>query len=276
MITSDSHLHTYFSPDSKATPDSIVEAAISAGLKTICFTDHMDAEYPHPDLGDFTFDLLHYTKELERLKETYRDKIEILVGIELGLRNEEAIKEKVRNFYQKLTASYPFDYCIGSTHVLDYLDPYSPKFWENKLLKDGLTEYFKSILHNVTYYPNFQCCGHLDYIIRYYPNGEKNYTPADYFDLIDTMLKAIITSGKGIECNTAGLKYGLGFTHPRPELLKRYHELGGEILTIASDAHAPNHVAYDFNKAEKLLISLGFRYYTVFRQKKPTFYQLDD
>ena len=274
MITADCHLHTNFSPDSRAMPASVIEAAILAGLKTICFTDHMDAKYPHPNFGDFTFDLKEYAKELELLRETYRDRIEILIGIEFGLRNEEKVKKEVRCFYEALTASYPFDYCIGSTHVMDYFDPYVPMFWENKTLKDGLTGYFESIIHNVEYYSNFQCYGHLDYIVRYNPNGEKDYSPEDYKDLSELMLKTIISSGKGIECNTSGLKYGLGFTHPKPELLKRYRELGGEVITIGSDAHNAHHVAYDFKTAEELLYSLGFRYYTVFRQQKPVFYPL--
>ena len=80
-----------------------------------------------------------------------------------------------------------------------------------------------------------------------------------------------IEHGKGIELNTAGLKYGLPYAHPHRDVLKRYRELGGEILTIGSDAHKPEHVAYDFQKVPELLESCGFRYYTEFIGRKPVF-----
>lgn len=64
--------------------------------------------------------------------------------------------------------------------------------------------------------------------------------------------------------NSAGLKYGLPFAHPHPDVLKRYRELGGEIITIGADAHKPEHIAYDFAKAEEILKSCGFKYYTEF------------
>ena len=77
-----------------------------------------------------------------------------------------------------------------------------------------------------------------------------------------------------MECNTAGFKYGLGQPHPSMEILKRYKELGGELLTLGSDAHAPCHIAYDFQKASDLLKACGFRYYTIFKERKPEFIPL--
>ena len=77
-----------------------------------------------------------------------------------------------------------------------------------------------------------------------------------------------------LECNTAGYKYGLGHPHPQEEILKRYRELGGELLTIGSDGHAPEQLAFDFPKIPGLLKDCGFRYYTVFHERKPEFYPL--
>ena len=77
-----------------------------------------------------------------------------------------------------------------------------------------------------------------------------------------------------MECNTAGFKYGLGQPHPSTEILKRYKELGGELLTLGSDAHAPCHIVYDFQKASHLLKACGFRYYTIFKERKSEFIPL--
>ena len=68
-----------------------------------------------------------------------------------------------------------------------------------------------------------------------------------------------------------GIKYGLGFTNPHPDVLKRYRELGGEIVTVGADAHRPEHVAYDFEEAGEILKSCGFHYYAEFRERRPVF-----
>lgn len=274
MILADFHTHTSFSSDSTASMESMIESAISKGLKIYCITDHMDAHYPHPDFGTFTFDPDTYFDSLTKFKEKYNNKIDLRFGIELGLRNEPDLTEVIDKEYTKLVNSYPFDFIIGSTHVLNHCDPYLPQFWANKSSADGIHDYFVSIQENASNYDMFQIYGHLDYIVRYIPDKVKAYQETDYQDLIDSMLLSIIHHGKGIECNTSGFKYGLGVPHPKPTLLKRYRELGGELLTIGSDAHKPEHIAYDFIKAEELLKELGFRYYTVYKDRKPEFIKL--
>ena len=104
--------------------------------------------------------------------------------------------------------------------------------------------------------------------MRYGPNRNREYTYRRYADHIDPILHRLIDRGKCLELNTGGLKYGLGEPNPCREVLKRYHDLGGELITIGSDAHAPEHIAYDFATAETILKETGFRYYTVFRERK--------
>ena len=79
---------------------------------------------------------------------------------------------------------------------------------------------------------------HLDYIVRYGRSIE-SYSYSTFSDLIDEILRELIDRGKGLELNMAGYKYGLGFGHPHPDILKRYRELGGEIVTVGSDGHRP-------------------------------------
>ncbi|MBD4338958.1 histidinol phosphate phosphatase, partial [Xanthomonas citri pv. citri] len=74
--------------------------------------------------------------------------------------------------------------------------------------------------------------------------------------------------------NTGGFKYGLGHPNPTEEIIARYHEFGGEIITMGADAHAPEHVAYAFDKVPEILKDAGFRYYTVFENRKPVFLPL--
>ena len=130
--------------------------------------------------------------------------------------------------------------------------------------KTAYREYFESILENLNTYSDFDVYGHLDYVVRYGPDRNRFYTYEAYADIIDEILRKLISMGKGIEVNTAGFKYGLGHPNPTEAVLLRYHELGGEILTLGADAHVPEHVAYAFDRLPQILRHAGFRYFTVF------------
>jgi histidinol-phosphatase (PHP family) len=277
MIIADYHLHSDFSSDSNTPMEHMIERALELGLKALCFTDHMDYDYPQVSSYNFEFDPDAYVKKLEELRKRYGKRIEILTGIELGL--QPHLSERLSS----LVKSYPFDFIIGSSHVVDHTDPYYPEYWENRTKDEGIRRYFESMIENCKAFHDFNVYGHLDYIIRYVPerflvNGntgsKADYSYSDYADLLDELLKLIISYGKGIEVNTAGLKYGLGYPHPKIEVIKRYKELGGEIITIGSDAHKPEHLCYDFDLVPDLLKNLGFRYYTTFRQGQPIYEKL--
>ena len=86
MITSDIHMHSSFSTDSESPMEDMIQGAISKEMKTICFTEHLDYEYPSAD-GTILFevDMDAYEKKLFELKDKYKKDIEVLFGIEFGL-----------------------------------------------------------------------------------------------------------------------------------------------------------------------------------------------
>ena len=277
MIQADMHMHTWFSTDSEACPRDIADEAVRKGLKTICFTDHFDKD----DLEwgeEGIFDVDAYFVEMQKLQEEYAGKLNIRIGIELGLRTY------LKDYYEELTKKYPFDFVIGSVHNVPYkkdaegnilyTDPAAEKLFTDRTDKEAYRLMMETTLENVRTSDCFQTLGHLDYVVRYGKSREKEYSYTDYADIIDEILKLLIEKEKGLEVNSAGLKYGLPFAHPHPDVLKRYRELGGEIITIGADAHKPEHIAYDFAKAEEILKSCGFKYYTEFFEQKPVFKQL--
>lgn len=271
MIIADYHVHSDFSSDSDTPMEQMIERAIKLGLKRICFTDHMDYDYPPVSSLSFVFDPDKYVHRLNELKERYQHQIEVLTGIELGL------QPHLSSRLEDLLKNYSFDFSIGSSHVVDHMDPYYPDYWENRTTKDGINRYFESIIENCKAFYNFSVYGHIDYVIRYIPGQKEmkiDYNYQDYSDVLDEVLKTLIHYGRGLEINTAGLKYGLGYAHPKHEILRRYLELGGELITIGSDAHKPEHLCYDFSIVPDLLESLGFRYYATFRNGKPIFEKL--
>ena len=263
MITADLHVHTSFSTDSEESLDNAVSAAIAAGLKTLCITEHMDMDYP---TGEFQLDTSAYRQALFSIKERYSDRIELLFGVELGLMDYLAPR-----LYEYAKA-YDFDFIIGSSHLVDGIDPYYPGYFDKLGDKEGIRRYLQSILDNIAAFDDFDVYGHLDYVVRY--SDAKTYLPSEYADMIDEILKKLIAMGKGIELNTAGLKYGLGWAHPHPEVLRRYRELGGEIITVGSDGHRAEHIAYDFDKATEILKDAGFAYRAIFRNRKAEFVRI--
>ena len=229
----DTHMHSQYSGDSDTPQEDMIQTAITKELGGVCFTDHLDIDYPGAPEA-FLLDLPNYTSSVYALQEKYRDRLSVRLGIELGLQPHLAA------LHEDILSQYPFDFVIGSSHVVHGFDVY----------------------------------GHIDYVVRYGPTKNKNYTYEKYKDVIDAILTLLIAKGKGIEINTGGFKYGLGHPNPTEEIIARYRELGGEIITVGADAHKPEHIAFDFEKVPDILKAAGFRYFTVFKERKPEFYPL--
>ena len=101
-----------------------------------------------------------------------------------------------------------------------------------------------------------------------------NFSYQAYADLIDEILKTLIEEEKGIELNTAGFREGLGQPNPCADIIKRYRELGGEIITVGSDAHEAANVGADFDKASDILTACGFKYYAIFEGRTPEYFKI--
>lgn len=275
MIRSDNHVHTYFSSDSEEKMSEMLEEAVQQGFSSICLTDHMDYDFPVVESGmNYIFDVDAYLQEIQNARNRF-PMLEIRQGVELGLR--PSVLEKCL----RLVNNYPFDFVIGSTHLVEDTDPYYDLLWEKYEENDAIRRYYEATLENVSLPFSYDVYGHLDYILRYSPSMKRlkkeskntdKYLEKQckrYKDIMDEILHKILTNGHGIEINTAGLKYGMGHTNPHERILSRYREIGGEIITVGSDAHAKIHLGYQFHYAESLLASCGFRYYTEFKHRKP-------
>ncbi len=270
MIITDCHVHSCFSSDSETPVEDMLEHAMKRNFSYFYLTDHMDYEFPISEEGmDFLFNPNEYFSTLEKLQVKYTNKIEIRPSIELGL------KPHLREDYRKLLKEYPFDFVIGSTHLVNDLDPYNAEFWEERSEKASLIAYFETVIENIRSFPEFDSLGHLDYAIRYAPSVKQriansliHYQYKEYADYIDEALKLLVHYGIALEVNTAGYAKGLGQPNPKIDVLKRYKEFGGELITIGSDGHVPNAYAFGFGEVEELLKKVGFRYYAIFKQRK--------
>ena len=93
-------------------------------------------------------------------------------------------------------------------------------------------------------------------------------------DLIDEILKTLISKGKGIEINTSGYRYKEDRFYPCTDVVKRYFELGGEIITIGSDSHIKEYITMDFDIVYEFLKSIGVKYICGFDKLNPVFKKL--
>ncbi len=276
MVLGDTHMHTEFSTDCDTPVRTMLDAAVRRGLRAVCITDHMDLDFPlqegeepHPE-GEvpFQFDVEEYFRTLLPIKEEYKDRLDVRIGMEFGL--QPHLGEKCR----RIAEAYPFDYVIGSVHLIRGYDPYYGKLFEGRPDADAYREAFEETLKCLENVEDFDSLGHLDYVVRYGKHQAEEYSYRAFADEIDAVLKKLITMGKGLEMNMGGVKYGLGFPNPHPDVLKRYRELGGEIVTVGADAHRPGHVAYAFEQAGEILKACGFRYYTEYKGRKPVFFKV--
>lgn len=270
MIKYDSHMHSYHSFDSKEPMENMVLKGIELGLKGICFTEHQDIDFndPHEEPGAFSLNADAYLYELLMLRNKYEGKINISFGVEMGfqphLRRELALYAK----------AYDFDFIIGSMHLLGGLDPAFPDYYDDKNDEDVYRAYFKEMQEGLKVFSNFDVLGHLDYIVRYGKTKDANYSYDKYKDLIDPILEKLVDNGKGIEVNTGAIRHGLKDLNPTRDIVKKYRELGGEIVTVGSDAHNINYLASGFDVAEQFLLDCGFKYYTSFEKRVAEFHKL--
>lgn len=270
-IKADYHLHSSFSGDSHTPMEDMILKGIELGLDTMCFTEHQDMDFPYSkpeEMGMFDLNTDSYLYDLAQLKNKYADKIRILFGVELGvqahLRRELAVYAK----------SYDFDFIIASSHVCNHKDPYYPAFYEGRSDEEAYREYFSSILDNLKAFNNFDIYGHLDYVVRYGKTKDADYSYDKYKDILDKILETLIEKEKGIEVNTGAITYGLRELNPCTDVIRRYRELGGEIVTVGSDAHAPENITRGFDKAAEYLTACGFKYYATFEKRTPEFHRI--
>lgn len=259
-MKSDLHIHTFFSGDSETPMEAMIQEGIRKELHTMCFTEHLDLDYPPIDV-DFNLDLDAYHNLFLQYKEKYASEIELLFGMEFGMQPHLSRK------CQELADAYPFDMIIASQHLLAGQDPYYPEVWEGKDAFTMICSYYKEMLNNLKHMTAYDTLGHLDYIVRYSGSEKDSYTYKKYADYIDPILLHLIQNGKALEVNTAGLKYGMGQPNPNCDTLLRYQELGGELITVGSDGHVPEHLAYNFPIISDFLKNIGFKYHFIYRQR---------
>lgn len=259
----DYHIHSNFSADCETPMEDTIEVAITKGLKEICFTEHIDYDYPDPTI-EFELDLERYDQKIKEVQAKYKDKISIKKGVEIG------VQPHLLDRYNELLHKETFDFIICSMHTADQKNLHRGDFFNNRTIEEAYELYYEELLYCVKNFEAYSILGHLDLVKRY----RTLTSDTDFHDIIESIFTTIISKGKGIEINTSGFAYGLNSAMPSEDILKLYKECGGEIITVGSDAHEARHVSHRFKEIYQLLDSLGFTSIATFHNREPKFHSI--
>ena len=259
----DYHMHTIVSYDGHDQPEAMLRAALDAGLKEICFTDHIDYDPLEPE-HKIRFETEDYNRAYDHLQ---AEGIKIRRGFEFGM-----LADNKAVFQQDLQRRN-FDFVIGSAHFVDGLDPYFDPFWQGKTMDLAETRYFENVLACVKAHDDFDVLGHLTYLSKAWANPTNRPILYDsYRQVADEIMKILADKGKGMEINTSG-KDSVGVFLPSVEYLKRFKELGGNIITVGSDAHNAQRVGQYCLEACRLACDI-FGHVCTFENRQPIFHKL--
>lgn len=234
----DTHVHTKFSTDSKMELEDAVTSAKEKNI-SLTITEHMDLKFPKEGL--FCFNAEDYFNQYSK----YRND-NLLLGIEIGMKDDCVYESK------ELVKSYPFDYVIGSTHLVNNIDLYYPEYYENSNKKQAYETYFKAMLRAVKEYDFIDSMGHIDYIARYARFEDREIYYEEFSELIDEILKTIVEKEKCMELNARRLDDMESVKNLIP-IYKRFRELGGREVTLGSDAHNSLAIGANFKVAKEIV-----------------------
>lgn len=258
MIPHDYHMHTSFSADCSATMSDMCAAAAARGIPEIGFTEHYDL---HPDENPRDWlDLDRWAQELETCRRQYAGRLVIRAGIEIG--EPHLFAEEVRH----MRAKFPFDYALGSLHWVGKESIFTPDYFR-RAAEEAFGRYFEE-LERMTRSGEFEILGHLDVPVRTGFEIYGSYDPRRFEMQIRPVLRNCIDRGIALEVNSGTLRRNAAVLTPGLAILEWYAEMGGEHLTMGSDAHRPSHVAAGLDVALATAKAAGLKYLTQFEGRQ--------
>ena len=259
----DFHMHTLVSFDGKASAEQMLKAAELAGLREICFTDHLDY-IPQSMEQTQAFDPAAYSAAYDHLTHPC---VKIRRGMEFGM-----LPDNREEFYADVRRRH-YDFVIGSVHFSQSMDIYFPEFWNGKTIEQAERVVLEDTLACVQNHDQFDVLGHLTYISKARANPTKRPVPyTAHTELIDAILQELVRKEKGLEINTSGIDR-CGTYLPSLDYLRRFKELGGKIVTVGSDAHDASRVGQHCREACAMVQEI-FGYVCTFENRQPIFHKL--
>ncbi len=279
----DCHTHTQFSVDSEADINLMLERACGLGLTAYAITDHCECNrwyekeyyedtdiYPYFSFGK---DFENSVSAVTALKEKYNSRLNLICGIEMGQATQDF------SIAEKIVSDNRLDFVIGSMHQITGKDDFAfidfSEYSDLHSLYNLINDYFQEV-YQLCKWGKFDVLGHLTYFLRYLKRYYKTVFSLDTFDdIIAESFRELILKGKGIEINTSGLREAnYPETYPSLKYVRLFRDLGGEIISIGSDAHTVEDLGAGISDGMLLAKEAGFEYVTYFKERKPNFIKI--
>lgn len=257
----DSHTHSDHSVDGIDPVLKMSEQADILELEAITITDHCEIDEFFDAGARRAIIQSYYTAA--KAKCVFATDTKILCGAEFGqpCHNLEAAKAAL--------AARPYDFILGSIHHLRGEPDFYYLNYINRDADDLLKRYFDELVETIEW-GEFDSLAHLTYPLRYMIGEYKlDIDINKYNDKIDEILKLLSEKGKALEINGSGLRQKIGVTLPTLSYVKRFKELGGEMITVGSDAHCCEDIAKGVEEAMQCALDAGFKSIVYFEKRKP-------
>lgn len=263
----DYHMHTAASEDSEAPIAAMLDEAVNRGIEAVAVTDHVEMTGFRKGGYDVTAE--ESWNSVRLMRPLYEDRLRVAQGIELGQPLYDLAQA------QAVLAAHPYDFVLASQHRLGEEEDYYFMDFTGLDIGMEMDAYFDAVLDMVAW-GGFHALAHLTYPFRYIP---KDRRPQDYRrwqDRIDCILRRLAEKGLALEINTSGMRDPkLRMMHPDYPIVRRFRELGGELITVGSDAHKPGDVGAHIADALSMAKKAGFAYTAVYWQGKAEMVKID-
>jgi histidinol-phosphatase (PHP family) len=270
----DLHVHSTCSADGGSTIADYARQAQELGLVEVGLCEH--ADFDPRDRSYRTLDLARYDREMEAAR-AIAPRVRLRQGVEITY--QASLEAEIGAWL----AGGKWDYVIASVHLVDYDDG-----WAMVSEPSAVEAYFSRHSQRQAYLPYFEellraarsglgdVLGHFDLVKRYGVAHYGRFEPESLAEEIRAVLRAAVEAGVGLEINASGLRQAPGEPYPGLAVLRWYRELGGEILTVGSDAHSVEHLAAGAGQALALAGAAGFTAIATFEGRAPRWIALDD
>ncbi|MBC2745209.1 MAG: histidinol-phosphatase [Desulfosarcina sp.] len=254
----DYHVHTSLCNHATGTMEQYVRAAVAKRLSTICFLDHLTFQEAGRHNAMFPREVPMYVNSARRLARQYREKITVRVGLEIDFspRHVDRCIDIVNTF--------DLDVVGSSIHFLDGEDVVTRQsaWGRGEISADVVYPKYLRVLESMLDYDYFNVVCHLDLPKKY----NKRPSPPVVKGFLN-LLEKIRENDLAVELNTSGFHYPVKEAFPSPELLGRCAQLQIPVVT-GSDAHSPESVGRDLDKARDLLETAGYQHLTGFSHRR--------
>ena len=254
----DYHIHTKRCGHARGEIEQYVERALEAGLEEIGFSDHLP--FVHKRDPGYTMaldELPGYVEDVEKMRALY-PRVRIKLGVEADYFPDQ---EKQT---EKLLKAHPFDFVLGSVHFIDgwgFDMPEEEENWRGKDVDQIYHDYF-GLLRQAAQTGFFDIIGHTDLVKKFGHRPTRRLT-----EEVEKTATAFKEADLAVEINTSGLRRPVREIYPAMEILKVYHRYGIPIV-FGSDAHAPEEVGEDFDKAATHAKEAGYSKALIFEKRR--------